>query len=71
MTLSQRYQDLAEPLTMFGKTYPAQINELSVEALQAYAKKLTSSNIPLVKSVGHDMNRDIFTSGYNLNGKIN
>lgn len=71
MTLAQRYADLAEPLTMFGKTYPPQLTQLSVETLQEYAKKLTSSNIPMVKGIGYEMNRDIFNSGYNINGKIN
>jgi len=71
MTLAQRYQDLTEPLTMFGKTYPAQLAELTVESLQEYAKRLASSDIPLVKSVGQEINCNLFKSGYNLNGNIN
>jgi len=70
MTLKERYNDLTQPLAAFGKTYPARIKELSIENLQQYAKDCINSNIPALKAVGFEMNRNIFSSGYDLNGHI-
>jgi hypothetical protein len=69
MTIREAYGHLAQPLTMFGKTYPAVINgELTIEKLQQYAKNCQSSKYPAVKQIGKEINTRIFNAGYDLNG---
>jgi hypothetical protein len=68
MTLKEAYGHLAQPLTMFGKTYPAVINgELTIEKLQQYAKECQSSKYPAVKAIGNEINTKIFNAGFDLN----
>ena len=70
MTLYNRYRDLTEPFIVFGKTYPAIINELSIESLAVYADKCISSNSPMMQSLGKEVKVNISRANYNINGNI-
>ena len=70
MTLLQRYSDLAIPLELFGIVHPAPLKEITIESLQGYAKGCIESNLPMLKSIGYEINYNICISGYNINGEI-
>lgn len=70
MTLSERYSDLVTPLTLFGKTHPAVLNNLTIESLNGYADRCIKSGFPMLKSVGFEVKRNICKANNNINGKI-
>ncbi|MEO6306170.1 MAG: hypothetical protein ABIP51_23685 [Bacteroidia bacterium] len=65
MTLLQKYNHLFNDLTLFGRTIKA--IPQNIDALQEYAQRCAKSNIPLVKSNGFKMNRDITLCNNDLN----
>ncbi len=71
MTLQQRYKDLTESLTAFGKTYsPAIQAPLTVEKLTDYANTAIASKMPMMVGIGKEMKANISRANYSLTGNI-
>jgi hypothetical protein len=70
MTIQERYQDLTQPLTVFGKTYPAKLDVLTIDGLLAYANELYNTGHPLAVHIAKQIRTNVFNAGNNLAGTI-